>query len=169
MRASILLVLAAACSNASDPIIDAPFQPIDAAVDGASPDAPAMARILVVNEVAPGEAPDWIEIVNVSSSPVQLDQFVYVDVAGDFVKAKAFPAMMLAPGAYYVQDVDDPISGFKLGGDEEVWIYRASDRAMSDGVDWAAGAAPTGMSYARKPDKTGAFATGAQSKGVANP
>jgi hypothetical protein len=171
MRSALVLLLATACSNAADPVVDAPSQPIDAAVDSSSgPDAPpVMARILVVNEVAPGEAPDWIEIVNVTASPVQLDQFVYVDVAGDFVKAKAFPTMMLAPGAYYTQDVDDPISGFKLGGDEEVWIYRASDQALSDGVDWAAGAAPTGMSYARVPDKTGAFATGAQSKGVANP
>jgi len=136
-----------------------------------SGDAPLMAlRILVVNEVAPGETPDWIEVVNASSSPVQLDQFVYVDVAGDFVKAKAFPAMMLAPGAYYVQDVDDATSGFKLGSDEELWVYRASDQALSDGVDWPEGAAPTGSSYARSPTITGAFATTATpTKGQANP
>ena len=159
------LVVLAACSNAKDPVVDAPAIP----VDGKSIDAPSSnLNILVINEIAPGEAPDWIEIVNVTAAPVQLDQFVYVDADGDFVKAKAFPTMMLQPGAYYVQDVDDPISGFKLGGDEEVWIYRASDQRLSDGVDWDAGAAPTGMSYARKPDKTGPFMTGAQTKGTAN-
>lgn len=170
MRHLVLLALAA-CSNASDATVDAPVQPIDApAGDSPNPDAPPTAlKILVVNEVAPGEAPDWIEIVNASNAAVQLSEFAYVDVAGDFVKMKPFPAMMLAPGAYYAQDVDDPISGFKLGSDEEVWIYRISDMAMSDGVDWAQGAAPTGMSYRRAPDTTGDFATGAQSKGVANP
>lgn len=168
MRSALIFLVA--CSNASDPAIDAPFQPEDAAVDGSSTvDAPAEARILVVNEVAPGEAPDWIEIVNVTANTVTLSDFVYVDVANDFAKAKAFPAMQLAPGAYYVQDIDDTTSGFKLGGDEEVWIYRASDHALSDGIDWAEGAGPAGMSYARVPDKTGSFATGAQSKGVANP
>lgn len=169
MRRS-LVVLLAACSNASEPAADAPAQPIDAAADAPALDAPlAPLKILVVNEIAAGEAPDWIEIVNASTATVQLDQFIYVDVAGDFAKAVPFPAMALAPGAYHVQDVDDPISGFKLGGDEEVWIYRASDHALSDGVDWDAGAAPTGMSYARVPDTTGDFVTGAQSKGVANP
>jgi hypothetical protein len=169
MRSSVLVFLVA-CSNASDPAVDAPFQPKDAAVDSSSSiDAPAMARILVVNEVAPGETPDWIEIVNVTANTVTLSDFVYVDVANDFAKAKPFPAMQLAPGAYYVQNIDDTVSGFKLGGDEEVWIYRGSDHAVSDGVDWAEGAAPMGMSYARVPDKTGNFATGAQSKGVVNP
>lgn len=168
MRWSVLVL--AACSNASETTIDAPVQPIDAPAIDAAPDASAMAlKILVVNEIASGEAPDWIEIVNASNAPVQLEQFAYVDVANDFVKMRPFPAMALAPGAYYVQDVDDPVSGFKLGSDEEVWIYRISDNALSDGVDWAQGAAPTGMSYARTPDKTGDFTTGAQSKGAANP
>ncbi len=128
-----------------------------------------MVQILVVNEVAPGEMPDWFEIVNVTNAAVQLDRFSYVDVADDFVKAKPFPTMMLAPGAYYVQNVDTATSGFGRGGDEELWVYRISDQALSDGVDWPTGAAPTNMSYARSPNITGDFATGAPSKGVANP
>jgi len=164
-----MLVLLAACSNAADPVGDAPVRPIDASADAPSIDAPVALKILAVNEVAAGETPDWIEVVNVSNSPVQLDQFLYCDIANDFAKARPFPAMTLQPGAYYTQDIDDTISGFKLASDEEIWIYRASDHALSDSVDWAEGAAPTGMSYARKPDKTGAFATGAQSKGTANP
>lgn len=162
----------AACSNASDSPGDSGLPPVDTeppTPDGPAPDAPAALRILVINEVAAGEAPDWIEIVNATNAPVELSDFIYVDTEGDFAAAATFPAMTLAPGAYYVQDIDDPISGFKLGGDEDVWIYRASDMALSDGVDWDEGASPTGMSFARSPDTTGAFVTGAQSKGAANP
>lgn len=169
MRSLSLLFMIAACSNAADPAVDAPFQAIDAPGTDTPIDAPIALRLLVVNEVAPGETPDWFEVVNVTSSPIQLEQFVYVDVKGDLVKAKQFPAMTLAPGAYHVQDVDDATSGFKLGSDEELWVYRMADQALSDGVDWPEGAAPMGSSYARSPDRTGAFATHAPSRGIANP
>jgi hypothetical protein len=168
----LAFLLLAACSNAADPAVDAFVGPhgSDGAIDG-SLDAPmtTAVRILVLNEVAPGETPDWFEVVNATTVAVQLADFVYVDVAGDFTKAKAFPAMTLGPGARYVQNVDDVTSGFKLGSDEELWIYRASDHALSDGVDWAEGAAPAGMSYARSPDTFGPFVTGAQTRGAANP
>lgn len=169
MRLATLALVLAACSNAADPVTpDAPATSRDA--PAVTPDAPAAAlNIVVVNEVAAGEAPDWIEVVNVTSAPIQLDQFVVTDVAGDLAKAKPFPAMMLAPGAYYVMNLDDTTVGFKLGSDEEVWVYRASDQALSDGVDWPEGAAPAGMRYARSPDTTGAFVTGTPSKGTANP
>lgn len=165
------LVTLVACSNASEPKADAAFVAIDAApaVDAAVPDGPLALRILVVNEVAAGETPDWFEIVNATTESVQLADFVYVDVAGDFAKARAFPSMMLGPGAYYVQNVDDATSGFKLSSDEEVWVYRASDHVLSDGVDWSDGAAPAGMSYARSPSIFGPFVTGSQTPGSANP
>jgi hypothetical protein len=166
MRA--LLLLLAACSNASSGNVDAPVQPVDAAGD-AMIDGPILARILVVNEVAAGDTPDWIEIVNITNGPVQLADFAYVDVADDFVKMKPFPAVTLPAGAYYTQDVDDTISGFKLASDEEVWVYRIADHVLSDGVNWDQGASPAGMSYRRIPDTTGNFATGAQSKGLPNP
>jgi hypothetical protein len=164
-----LVLLLAACSNAADPSTDAPASPIDARADAGSADAPAGLRILVVNEVAAGESPDWFEVVNVTGGAIQLDQFVYCDVPNDFAKAKPFPTMTLGPGEYFAQDVDDAIAGFKLGSDEELWVYRSSDQALSDGVDWDEGASPAGSSFRRVPDATGGFATGAQSKGAANP
>jgi hypothetical protein len=170
MRLAFTFTLSlAACSGAADPVDMLP--PVDAPdeTETDAPPAPQPLRILVVNEIAAGEEPDWIEVVNATTSPVELSDFVYVDAAGDFAKARAFPAMTLAPGAYYAQDIDDTISGFKLGGDEEIWIYRASDMALSDGVDWNEGDSPTGMSFARVPSVFGDFVTGAQSKGVANP
>jgi hypothetical protein len=168
MRAVPFVLFLAACSGASDPVTpDAPNNPgIDA--PDVDIDAPPAVRIIVINEVAAQETPDWIEDVNVSNAPVQLSDFVFVDVEGDFAKAFAFPQMTLDPGERFAQDVDDPISGFKLGSDEAVFIYRASDQALSDSVDWDEGAAPTGMSFRRIPDTTGDFATGAQTKGTAN-
>jgi len=170
MRAICLVVLVTACSNAADPTPDAPVGVVDAPmVDAPTVDAPPPLSILVVNEIAPGETPDWFEIVNVSGVVVQLEQFSYVDIAGDFAKAKPFPAVSLAPGAYHVQDVDDVVSGFKLGSDEELWVYRIADQRLSDGVDWAEGVAPAGSSYARSPDRTGAFITDASpTKNAAN-
>lgn len=162
----------AACSNAADPATDAYVGPpmADAAALDAARDAPASAtRILVLNEVAPGETPDWFEIVNATTAPVQLADYVYVDLAGDFAKAKPFAPRMLGPGGRFVQDVDDTISGFKLAADEELWIYRASDHALSDGADWAQGDAPAGKSYARSPDVFGTFVTSSQTRGTPNP
>lgn len=172
MKSLAIVVAVAACSNAADPAVDAYVGPRDTpTIDDAAVDTPTggAARIVALNEVAPGETPDWFEVVNATTGAIQLSDFVYVDVANDFAKAKAFPAMMLGPGGRYVQNVDDTVSGFKLGSDEELWIYRASDHALSDGVDWAEGAAPAGMSYARSPDVFGPFVTGAQTKGTTNP
>lgn len=168
------LVMLAACSNAADPAVDAFVGPPDASTIDAPADAALDApmgvpiRILVLNEVVASGAPDWFEIVNATSAPVELSQFVYVDAAGDFTKARAFPPMVLGPGARYVQDVDDVTSGFKLAGDEELWVYRAADHALSDGVDWADGASPAGMSYARVPDVFGPFVTQTATRGTAN-
>jgi hypothetical protein len=173
MRA-LIITLVAACSNAAHPTVDAPPGPnpdAPAAADAPEPDAPPPGtplRILVINEVAPGENPDWIEVVNATLAPVQLADFVFVDAEGDFVKAVPFPSMMLGPGARFVQDIDGTVVPFKLASDEEVWIYRASDHALSDGIDWPDGAAPTGMSYARIPDVFGPFQTAPQSRGGAN-
>ncbi len=168
------LVVLAACSNAADPAVDAHVGPPDASTIDAPPDAPTDApagvpiRILVINEVVASGTPDWFEIVNATTAPVELSDFVYVDAAGDFMKARAFPAMTLGAGARYVQDVDDVTAGFKLAGDEELWVYRASDHALSDGVDWADGASPAGMSYARVPDVFGPFVTQTATRGTAN-
>jgi hypothetical protein len=168
----LALVMLAACSNAADPAVDAFVGPqmSDGALDAALDASPSTAmRILVLNEVAPSETPDWFEVVNATTAVVQLADFAYVDLAGDFAKAKTFPTMTLAPGVRYVQSVDDVTSGFKLASDEELWIYRVSDHALSDGVDWPEGAAPAGKAYARSPDVFGPFVTAAQTRGTANP
>ena len=184
MRARSLTMLSvfasvAACSNAADPVSpdgrlvaphDAAGVHLDADPTDARPADGAQLQTLAINEVAAGETPDWFEVVNLSPLTLTLSDFVYCDVADDFVKAKAFPAITLAPGAYYAQDVDDASSGFKLAGDEELHVYFAADHDVVDAVDWASGDSPAGGSFARSPDRTGAFATTTTpTKGVANP
>ncbi len=187
MRFAFALLALAACSGAEDPDDNAADDTADQTDDTADQtddttdqtddmtddmtiDAPpASLDLLVINEVAPGETPDWFEVVNVSGAALDLSLFSYCDVPDDFTKAKPFPAMSLAAGARYAQDVDDTVSGFKLGGDEALYVYRISDSALVDSVDWDEGAAPTGMSYARIPDTTGDFVMGStQTKGATN-
>jgi len=168
-----LVLVLAACSNAADPKTDAPAgQHGDAAHgDAALRDAPAgePLRIVVINEVAAGESPDWFEVVNATTAPIQLSDFVFVDAKDDFAKAVPFPAQMLGPGAFATQDVDGTVVPFKLASDEELWVYRASDHVLSDGVDWADGQSPTGGSYARVPDTFAPFVTSTHpTKGTPN-
>jgi hypothetical protein len=119
VRRLLVVTVVAACSNAAAPGVDALHVPADATDARLAVDASAgAARILVINEVAAGDSPDWFEVVNATLAPVALDQFVFVDVAGDFTKAVAFPAVTLGPGAYYTQDVDGTIVSFKLASDE---------------------------------------------------
>ena len=172
MRMLLALPLLAACSNAANPAVDAPpsHGGIDAApATDAIDAAPVALRILVVNEVAAGETPDWFEVVNATTAPVEMSGFVFVDKVGDLTKAVPFAAHTLGPGEFFQQPVDGTTVPFKLASDEELWLYRAADQALSDGVDWAEGASPTGSSYARNPDVFGVFATTAhQTPGAAN-
>ena len=153
--ASLATGLLASCGSDGTPAVDA-----TPGVDAAAVDAAPPLGNLVINEVAAaGEPADWFEVVNATAAAIDLGEYVFVDIANDFVKAKPFPSMSLAPGAYYVQEVTDLDAGFKLGSDEELWVYRAADQRLADSVDWAEGASPLGGSYARVPDTTGAFTT----------
>jgi len=153
----ILATSLAACADAASsipdasPRADAPIvQPIDAPV----------ARVgLVLNEVAASGTPDdWFEVTNTGVTSIVLSDYCFVDIKADFVKCKPFAATVLAPGAYIAVDVTDATAGFKLASDEELWIYRNADHVLIDGVDWAEGQSPSGGSFARSPDATGAFA-----------
>jgi hypothetical protein len=162
---NVLFLALVACSNAADPA-DTPdaFVAGDAAGDAAGPPL----DILRVNEVVASGAPDWFEVVNVSSAAVELSEYCYVD-SSPIVMCKPFAAMSLAPMAHFAQDVDDTISGFKLGGDEEISVYRISDHRLSDKADWAEGDSPASESWARIPDITGAYVrTNQVTKNAAN-
>jgi len=164
MRTALAIAIAA-CSNARDTPPDAPRTASvlgdgGAASSGdATGDATAPLRIIVLNEVSAQSDPDWFEIVNATTSPLDTSQFIFVDKADAFDKAVPFTLGTLGPGALATVDCDGVTVPFKLGSGEELWIYRAGDHALSDGIDWAAGDSPTGGSYARIPDTFGPFTT----------
>lgn len=121
--------------------------------------APAPRHGLVLTEVAAaGDPYDWIEVKNVSGQSLDLVDYVYVDLRGDLDRARPFSDVTLAPGERHLQPISLLRSGFALGADEEVWIYRAADGALVDGADWDDGASPPGGSLARLGD-TGGFVT----------
>jgi hypothetical protein len=156
MRSFLFAFALAACSNAADPADTPDARPSgDAAID--APAGPPL-DILRVNEVAASGSPaDWLEIVNASASAVELSDYCFID-SGALSMCSPLPAMSLAPGAYFAIDATDETNGFKLGGDEEVSIYRIADQRLSDKADWAEGDSPGGESWARIPDTTGSFA-----------
>lgn len=121
--------------------------------------APAPPRGLLIAEVATDGVPhDWIEVYNATGQVVDLVDYVYVDLRGALDRARSFADVSLDPGERFVQEVSADRSGFGLAPDEEVWIYRARDGALVDGLDWDAGATPAGGSLARLGD-TGEFVT----------
>lgn len=162
---TILILSLVACSNAADPVSPDARASGDAAND--APSGPPL-DVLRVNEVVAAGAPDWFEVVNMTSVAVALSEYCYID-SGDIAACTQFPVMQLASMAHYAQDVDDTISGFKLAGDEEISVYRISDMRLSDKADWAEGDSPGGESWSRIPDITGAFArTNQVTKNAAN-
>ncbi|MBK9072436.1 MAG: lamin tail domain-containing protein [Myxococcales bacterium] len=166
-----ITVLVAGCSGASDGDLNLPDASPDAPAapaDGPT-DAPMDLPNIRINEVAAGEAPDWVEFVNLGDVAIELAGLRILD-ANDATTAVPLAASgTLEPGTYLAVDIANETVGFKLGGDEEFWLYTAAGDVI-DSVDWNEGDAATGKSYARQPDGTGDFVSlETQTKGAANP
>lgn len=164
---SLCLVLASQfnCSGAVEPA----DEPSDASVADTkvTVDTPGVKEdsvgtgsgTLILNEVAPSGAPnDWIELYNPGSAPVDISSWTLTDLKTEPTKG-SFPAnTVIQPGEYKVFYFDDNWPGFKLGGDEEIYIFDAQGKQV-DGTDWEDGAAPAGKSWGRIADRTGPFKT----------
>ena len=148
---------------------------------GDKPDRSATDIGLVINEVAAkGDPLDWFELYNATDEHISLANFFVADDLTDVGKRVAFPTnLLIAPGEYLKVEVDtDNWAGFKLGGDEELGIWRlagsekngwSADGDLVDSVDWNEGDSGGGESYARIPDVTGEFETvGTPTPGTAN-
>lgn len=71
----------------------------------------------------------------------------------------AFESGAVLPASGYLQvRVTSEAAGFGLGTDEELGVYDPAGQLV-DSVDWLAGDAPAGSSFARQPDCAGAFGT----------
>lgn len=106
---------------------------VEATADDAA--EPAL-RTLAIEEIAANGDPDWFEVVNTTDEPIDLSAYVFVDAEGDLERAAAFPEIVLPPGGKLVQVVLAEQHGFRLGREEELYVYRACDGRLSDGVDW---------------------------------
>jgi len=118
--------------------------------------------IIVMNEIySRGTVadPDWIEIYNGSSIPVDISGYKIYDNGGNngTKPKKEFPAgTIMQPKGFYVivVDDDDP-SGFGLSSNgEQVWLEDASGNII-DNVTFPA--FEETQSYGRKPDGSGNF------------
>ena len=118
---------------------------------------------IAINEIVcqPEEGgTDWFEIVVIGDNPVDLSAVTVVDDNADHEPAP-IGSITLEPGAFYVvkaisadDSSDDPSVPFKLGKDDSLTLF--VDGEAQDTLDWDDGQAPTGSSFGRLPDGTGA-------------
>jgi hypothetical protein len=104
---------------------------------GREPELRAGPPALAIGEVARHGTPhDWFEVRNRSDAAVELSDYIFVDVPGDFLRADRFDEIRLAPGQGYVQVVTRADSGFALGDNGGLWLYAFEDRTLVDSVTW---------------------------------
>jgi hypothetical protein len=118
-----------------------------------------------INEVeSSGGAPgDWIELVNISASAVDVSGFVVKDA--DDAHAHAIPAATTVAAKSYLV-LDESALGFELGDSDAVRLYAADGTTLIEQYTWATAAA---QSYARCKDGVGDFKDAkATSKGATN-
>ena len=120
---------------------------------------------IVINEVIAAGAPDGVELVNLGDTPIDLSVFTLTDDPAQPLRGRL--SGVLEVGAYLWVEVSDETLGFRLGGDEEVYLFHQSG-VLVDRVDWEEGDAPEGESYRRVPDRTGEFVRGSATPGAPN-
>ncbi len=116
---------------------------------------------LLINEVAArGEPLDWFELYNATDVPIELGDFLFADDLDSESKRVPFPAAArLEPGAYLQIQLDKGgWPGFALGRGEALGIWTVEGQLVAR-IDWEAGQADEGTSFARVPDIKGEFQT----------
>jgi len=117
-----------------------------------------------INEVESngGTPGDWIELLNVGTTPVNLSGFIVKD--NDNTRTTALPVgTILAPGAFFV--IEEAVLGFGLGVADAARIFDPAG-VLIDSIAWTAHAPIT---LGRCPDGSGVFSnTTRSSKAAAN-
>jgi hypothetical protein len=123
--------------------------------------APVPGDGVVLNEVRSNPNPDFVELVNTSSSPVDITGWRATDDSvGRTPIVITTAATVLAPGEYFSFNPDDAAySGhFGLGGDDAITIFLPDGTTVVDTFTWE-GLGPAGYhanpSYGRCPNGTG--------------
>lgn len=136
-----------------------------AATMGAVNDCRAPLPDVRINEVESngGTPGDWIEFINVGSTPADISGFVVKD--NDNSRTSRIPAgTVLQPGGIYV--IEEAQFGFGLGAADAARLFFTDGTTLVDSVSWTQHAVIT---LGRCPDGTGAFRnTGGSTKGTLN-
>ena len=166
---------------------DTELPPIDGGLVDAAPVAqgsPARGD-LVINEVSPRspDGPDWIELLNRSSQPVDLCGFFVTDdldrldhyvSLGGVLPPSPCPPVLLDAGAYLVIVADDDVAAgpdhapFKLGEDDSVYVVDMGGLA-TDSFLYLYPRGHDNLTLARIPDGEGLFFLVEPTRGQANP
>lgn len=118
---------------------------------------------IVINELlahSHDTAPDWIELHNVSSVPVDLGGWTLSDEADDLTKYRIPDGTIIEPNGYTVLYEDeqfgnpenpDTVAAFRMSENGEVlYLYSGNDEAFPDClVEEAFGASETDISFGR--------------------
>ena len=122
-----------------------------------------------INEVeSNGDTTDWIELVNLGKTAVDVSGWIVKD-DNDARTLAIAAGTTLAPGAYLAVDVNVSTTpgNFGLGAPDAARVYLADGVTLVDEYAWTAHA---GVTYGRYANGTGAFVpTAVASKGAANP
>jgi hypothetical protein len=114
---------------------------------------------VVINEVSSNPTPDWVELINLTSSPIELAGYALEDEGGghfDLPPGTVIPANGLLT-------LDQALFGFGLGGADGIRLL-APGSVLVDQASWTAHVATLG----RCPNGTGPFVLQAASKGAPN-
>lgn len=123
---------------------------------------------VVINEVESNGDPtgDWIELANLSdTSDIDLSGWTIIDNDPTHTPITIPAGTKIESGGYFVLPIETSNGGFGLGSKDSVTVFDASG-AIVDTYAWTEHATTT---YARTPDRTGAFTlSSAPTRGLKN-
>ena len=182
LAAALAATSGAGLAGCGDPAIAPDASIADAGTDPGQGSEPGGG--VVINEVAPRVpgGPDWLELLNRSSEPVDLCDLLVTDAAdrldhyhplGGVLPPEPCPPRLLGPGEYLVVLADDGAAGgpdsapFELAASDEVHLLDWTGEPL-DALLYLHLGEP-GTTLARAPDGAGLFYPAAASPGAPNP
>ncbi|AMW06438.1 hypothetical protein GEMMAAP_00560 [Gemmatimonas phototrophica] len=137
-----------------------------AATKGAANSCVVATTTVKINEVESngGTPGDWVELINIGATAVDLSGYVFRDNDDSRVPYTLPAGTIIAAGGYLV--LDEAQFGFGLGAGDAARLFAPGGGTLVDSYTWTAHAATT---YGRCPNGTGAFVTSpASTKGTPN-
>jgi hypothetical protein len=134
----------------------------------AAPAATAAAADIVINEVQSNDAaggPDWFELTNTGTAPMDISGWIMRDNKDGIGEAfvRFAPGTVVQPGAF-VSFEPDTLAGVGLGANDSVRIYLADGSTLIDSASWTDHAFSEGL----LPDGTGTWADLEPTRNAAN-